>query len=441
MIACYVRVSTQEQTQGYSIDEQKARLQAYCAAMGWENPVLFVDPGYSGGNTDRPGLKSMIEGVKEHRIKTVIVYKLDRLSRSQLDTLYLIERVFLENGCQFISVTENFDTSSPFGRAMMGILAVFAQLEREQIKERMQMGLDARVKEGLWHGSGNHPTGYDYADGKLTVNVSEAVTVRDMFEMINAGETVTDILNKYPEFNRRRIRYLLENPLYAGYIRSTNGTYKGQHEPIVSDELFQAVQKIMDRSRRQTPRSGTLLAGLIWCAKCGSRYMSLSTKENDRNYRYYRCHHRCGNKAWKEEKLNNLVLEQLKNFTFEEENRKDEIKKQAENEEKALKTDLKRLLGQRDRLIQLYSNGIIEISEIQPKIAEIDEKTAKIREKIEENRKKAEFQHDLTEKMKQLPPVFCLVNLLPFEQQRSLMRDFINRIEINEDDLEIWWNF
>ena len=436
MIACYVRVSTQEQTQGYSIDEQKSRLQAYCAAMGWENPVLFVDPGYSGGNTDRPGLKSMIEGVKERRIKTVIVYKLDRLSRSQLDTLYLIERVFLENGCQFISVTENFDTSSPFGRAMMGILAVFAQLEREQIKERMQMGRDARAKEGYWHGSGNHPTGYDYSDGKLIVNVSEALCVREMFEMFASGSSMTEIAKKF-NTSRHRIEIILGNPLYAGFVRTKNGIYPGKHEAIITESEFAAVQKQIERNRNQTPKTESLLGGMIWCAKCGSRYMSHSV----RGYHYYRCHHRCGNKIWKMQDMDSLVLEQLKNFTFEEENRKDEIKNQAENEEKALKTDLKRLLGQRDRLIQLFSNGIIEISEIQPKIAEIDEKTAKIREKIEEIQKKAEFQQDLTEKMKKLPPVFCLVNLLPFEQQRSLMRDFINRIEINEDDLEIWWNF
>ena len=119
----YVRVSSKEQVDGYSIGEQIERLEKYADAMEWDIVKTFVDPGYSGGNTDRPGLKEMIKEVEKGGIDKVVVYKLDRLSRSQLDTLYLIEKVFLANNTDFESMSEKFDTSTPFGRAMIGILA------------------------------------------------------------------------------------------------------------------------------------------------------------------------------------------------------------------------------------------------------------------------------------------------------------------------------
>ena len=155
-----MRVSTQEQVkEGYSIPEQTDRLKSYCSAMGWDVFKVYTDAGFSGANTSRPALQELMRDVESHFIEKVVVYKLDRLSRSQKDTLHLIEDVLLSNGCDFVSMNENFDTSTPFGKAMIGILAVFAQLEREQIKERMQMGKDARAKQGLFHGSANNPIG------------------------------------------------------------------------------------------------------------------------------------------------------------------------------------------------------------------------------------------------------------------------------------------
>ena len=158
--ALYVRVSTQEQaTEGYSVQEQTDRLTKYSEAMGWSVFKVYTDPGFSGGRTDRPGLQAMINDIRKGYIDKVLVYKLDRLSRSQKDTLNLIEDEFLAHNVDFISMCENFDTSTPFGRAMVGILAVFAQLEREQIKERMFMGKEARAKEGKYPGAKQPPVG------------------------------------------------------------------------------------------------------------------------------------------------------------------------------------------------------------------------------------------------------------------------------------------
>lgn len=135
-VAIYVRVSTIEQARdGYSVQEQIDSLKLYCKAMKWIVVNVYTDAGHSGANTDRPALQDMIKDIEKGLIDKVLVYKLDRLSRSQKDTLELIEDVFLVNNTDFVSMNENFDTSTSFGRAMIGILAVFAQLEREQINQ------------------------------------------------------------------------------------------------------------------------------------------------------------------------------------------------------------------------------------------------------------------------------------------------------------------
>ena len=149
----YLRVSTTEQAEeGYSLSEQEYRLRKLCEANDWILVKIYTDGGFSGGNTDRPALQEMIKAIEKGEADMVLVDKLDRLSRSQYDTLHLIKKVFEANNVAFVSRAESFDTSTPFGRAMVGILAVFAELERERIKERMSEGREGRAKEGKWRG-------------------------------------------------------------------------------------------------------------------------------------------------------------------------------------------------------------------------------------------------------------------------------------------------
>lgn len=193
-VAIYVRVSTLEQVKsGYSIQEQQDRLEAYCKSRDWEIYKTYVDPGFSGADLERPGIRQMVNDGIDKKYNTVLVYKLDRLSRSQKDTLLLIEEVFNKNDISFVSLSENFDTSTSFGRAMIGMLSVFAQLERENIRERLEMGRVARAKEGYYHGGGNYePLGYTYIDGELVVNEDERGIVEDIFILpAHAGVSLT----------------------------------------------------------------------------------------------------------------------------------------------------------------------------------------------------------------------------------------------------------
>ena len=236
--ACYVRVSTDNQLENYSIEEQTDRLQAYCRARDITITEFYTDGGYSGGSINRPALQQMLKDIRSGEINLVIVYKLDRLSRSQKDTLTLIEDHFLANHVDFISVSENFDTSTPFGRAMIGILSVFAQLEKEQITERFMMGKIGRAKNGLFHGGGYAPTGYDYIDGKLIINEYEALQIRELYERFAEGCSIhscwkymqAHYTTKYGAWKSETlVRNILRNRLYTGYITFNHKTYKGIH--------------------------------------------------------------------------------------------------------------------------------------------------------------------------------------------------------------------
>ncbi|MTO64834.1 recombinase family protein, partial [Turicibacter sanguinis] len=182
-VAIYARVSTEQQVDNYSIDFQKERTKAFCASKGWDNITEYIDGGFSGSNTQRPALQKLIKDIDKRLIDVVIVYRLDRLSRSQRDTLFLIEELFLPNNVEFISLNETIDTSTPFGRAMIGILSVFAQLERETINERMRFGRYKRVKDNGYYGGGlAEPLGYRIKEhGILEINEEEAEIVKVIY--------------------------------------------------------------------------------------------------------------------------------------------------------------------------------------------------------------------------------------------------------------------
>lgn len=258
-VALYIRVSTQEQAQeGYSIGEQRERLIAYCKAQNWVIADVYVDGGYSGANLNRPAMQKLI--IEISKFDVVLVYKLDRLSRSQRDTLHLIEDVFLPNTVDFVSVQESFDTSSPFGKATIGLLAVFAQLEREQIKERTRMGRLARAKSELYHGGGNIPIGYNYQNGKLVVNPYEAEQIRKIFKWYLGGMSLIRIAeklrfygytNRYGSWNSwSSVRNVINNVVYTGCTQYGGVIVENTHEALVSEEIFQSTQ-IMQKQRQE----------------------------------------------------------------------------------------------------------------------------------------------------------------------------------------------
>lgn len=277
-VMLYIRVSTDRQAEeGYSIDIQKERLTNYVKSMFGDKNVTtdyFIDDGYSGGNLDRPEMQRMVNEIKSGVGTHVIVYKLDRLSRSQKDTLYLIEDVFLLHNVAFISMQESFNTATAFGRAVVGILSVFAQLERENIYERTRSGMQKRVESGLWPGGGGIPFGYDYdqLSGTLVQN-KDAETVRLAYQLFLDGYSTYKIADMLGLKYDRLAYQILTRKSNAGYIVYNGVEYKGKHEPIVSLDTYERTMNLMrDRSSRHIVSETThLLTGLVKCGVCGAK--------------------------------------------------------------------------------------------------------------------------------------------------------------------------
>ena len=246
----YSRVSTDIQMEGYSIEAQKEFLVSYCKMHEIEEYEFYTDGGYTGSNINRPDLNRLIEDVENNKINIVIVFKLDRLSRSQKDTLFLIEEIFNPHNCGFVSIKENFDTNTPFGKAMVGILSVFAQLERETILERTRIGRRKRAEEGLWYGTGNLPYAYDYDfnTGILIPNEERALKVKKMIELYLQGVPMTKVAELF-HMKDQTLRNILTSTVNIGIIPYKDEEFIGKHEPIIDRETYDKIQqKMKDRS-------------------------------------------------------------------------------------------------------------------------------------------------------------------------------------------------
>lgn len=483
-VGCYIRVSTQEQAkEGYSIAAQTQRLKAYCISRGWSIYKFYIDPAFSGAKMDRPALKKLIEDVLKRQIDIVLVYKLDRLSRSQKDTLYLIEDVFMKNNVSFISVNESFDTSTAFGRAVIGMLSVFAQLEREQIKERCQMGLEERVKSGLWHGGGNPPIGYDYVNGHLVINEYEALQVREIYNLyVNEGYSLNAITkymqekgykHKYGEWLEPiNIRRTLTNPTYLGLQKWNDNIYEGKHEPIVTKELFDAgVARVEERTLGKTNPSKKpcfhatqLLTGILYCKKCGARYYGQGAYRGSKKLPYsqrtyihiYSCYSRtktkksmikdpnCKNKNWKAEELDEIIKGQILKLAIDE-----DFVKQLKCNTAKKEDNLEVLTAQIDtsqkkmqKLLDLYLNNKVQKPDIASKLealsAEIQalQKTYHELECTNTNKEAyAETTINITTAIKEI------LYSDDTTTKRRLVQSLIKKIEIDEDTIFIYWRF
>lgn len=247
--ACvYTRVSTSEQAmEGYSIEEQERMCKAAIVSKGWEYIGTYSDPGISGRTMDRLGLQKMIRAIERGEIQAVVIYKLDRLSRKQRDTMTIIEDIFLENDVDLVSLNETLDTSTPWGRAMIGILSSFNQMESENIQMRTAMGKEAKATKGGYAG-GKPPLGYKSVNGELVVVEEEAEVVRLIYKLRKDGMTMVNIaeeLNRRGlktkqgnEFRHSAIQGILNNKeMYLGHYRYGIGHFfKNHHDAIIKED-------------------------------------------------------------------------------------------------------------------------------------------------------------------------------------------------------------
>lgn len=454
----YARVSTDNQLENYSIEEQTERLKSYCAAKDWILVQTYVDGGYSGGNTDRPALQQMLAEIHKGKIDAVVVYKLDRLSRSQKDTLTLIEDELLSHGTDFVSINENFDTSTPFGRAMIGILSVFAQLEKDQITERFTMGRIGRSKAGYFHGGGNAPTGYDYVDGELVINEYEAQQVRKVFNMFLDGSSINAIhrgLEKAytTKWSAAKVRNVLKNSVYIGKVKFMKEEHQGAHEPIIDETVFKAANALLSSSARngkitsyqKTPfRAEYLLSGLVYCSRCGAKYSA--------NHGYYKCYSRakstpkfivdpnCKNDNWEISILDNLIVGQIDLLSTS----KDSLEELKHDSKKTNKIEVDRsrvnkriseIDKQIGKLIELYQVSSIPMASISEKVEALSHEKSSLSQQLENSN--VISQSDLFEDA--LNDYVDGFKESKIEQQRLMISRLIEKILIDGKSIKIQW--
>ncbi len=442
--ALYIRVSTDAQAEeGYSIEAQQEMLEGYCKSKQIENYEFYIDGGFSGSNIERPEMQRLVANIKQRKIRAVVVYKLDRLSRSQKDTLFLIEDVLNPNGTEFVSLNENLDTSTSIGRAMLGIMSAFAQLERETIRERTRMGMKKRVESGLWMGGGKIPYGFDYDknSGKLVPN-RDADTVRKIYELYCDGYSPGYIASAVGLKYDRLIIQILKRKLNYGSIEYKGNTYENCHEAIISKETYNAAMEEMKRrSRVKLPTTPYLLTGLIHCGICGAklRYQKwgkYSTKlvcySRQKSKDYLIKDPDCKLPNFEAEEIEGYVMRDIFKIKTDSIELKNESKSNILNDLKVRHFENCTALR---RLYDLYSKNGDEIllEAINDTKAEIEELTRKI--KLEEERGEiTERQRKIVGKLNDIKSVW---KYIPIREKQQFIRSVIEKIILYPERIEI----
>jgi site-specific DNA recombinase len=308
-VAAYIRVSTHEQAEeGYSIPAQRNRLEAYALSQGWEVVKWYMDEGESAKDLNRTDLSRMLKDLELGIFDCVLVYKLDRLTRSVMD-LYKLLSLFDKFDVKFKSATEVYDTTTAIGRLFITIVSALAQWERENLGERVSMGMMQKAKEGKWTVS-TPPFGYNSIDSVLFINPTEAAIVKEIYALYLSGMGMWKICQSlngrglYPRsgnpWYQNSVNYILKNPVYIGRLRYNFRVNTEQYFEIDSDDIpviisedqFLLVQRMIDNRRQSHPRQATsryIFSKVLKCARCGTTLIgrSSSTKRGDKTYYSY----------------------------------------------------------------------------------------------------------------------------------------------------------
>ncbi len=375
IVGLYVRVSTTNQVDRDSLKTQEDRLKAYCAANGKKEFKIYKDAGFSAKDTKRPALEALMRDIKEGKVGSVFVIKLDRITRSMADLLHLTE-FFNRNNVKFVSITESIDTSSAMGRAMQNLLGIFAQLEREVTAERVAIDMRHRASKGKWNG-GVVPYGYTTQkllikefrergiesskavricpeDKKLYVDTKESKIIKRIYTTFlktNSVRKTTIQLNtrgiktrKGKLWSKTTIHRILSSPIYSGLIsygkRKTDPVsgklvkqdietwtiVEGEHDAIVQIDEFEKVQNLLSQNKGKPTKSGRtyLLSGILRCGLCGGAMTghTFKKKGTGKAYSYYKCYSRlqkgemaCTGLSLRANELEEFITDQLINLS------------------------------------------------------------------------------------------------------------------------------
>jgi site-specific DNA recombinase len=473
-IALYCRVSTDEQArEGISLDEQQERLKAYCRAMGWsEEPLLFIDDGYSAKNLDRPELNRLLKEVKKGTISKILVTKLDRLSRRLLDLLKLID-MFQEHNVSFISISESFDTNTPSGRLTLQVLGAVAEFERERIRERVFENMLHAARQGKW--LTQSPYGYRLQNKELVIYEPEAQIVRNVYDWyLNKGLGYYAIAKKLneegipsrqkKEWSIRAIKLMLTNPVYKGTLvwnRMDSSKSKRVKKDdadwvvledacpaIIDQATWEQVQKRVNK-KQMAPRAQTsphLLGGLLKCGRCGSG-MSIGWSGSAKNrYRVYRCSANknkgtCTSKQYRADDVESWFKHGLLKLadSINSQMIPHLIQKAAENEESTIEQKIRTAKNRYKRKVEAYTAGLIELEDLNEEKKRMEQIIAEVQKT--ENASSVDVKKLEAMVKEKMNNVIDAIDVLPVPEAKSLIKTIVEKvILLDEKDIEIVLN-
>lgn len=408
--AIYTRVSSEDQArEGYSLAAQLERLKAYCESQGWSIYDIYTDEGISAKNTERPELQRMLMDARHKAFDVILVYRLDRLTRNVGD-LYNLLQVFDKSGVGFKSATEVFDTTNAMGRLFVTIIGALAQWERENMGERIKMGLNQKTRSGEWFNK-SVPYGYRYVDKKLEIVENEAEHIRMLFAQYIGGIGIHRLANWMSEqtcntWFHTRVYYSLTNPIYAGFMgigkRDATANYEMVEavnaEPIISIETFRQARAVANSRKGVPPRAGTgqyALVGIIKCGICGGAMVGYTTRKVRKNkpeYRYfgYKClkamrKKECNNRMFKMDELEHAVLGEVEERAQEAlENARIETERgTSATERKRIEQAIKKIRDKRKRWMDAYEMGSIDAESLGVRIQALAAEESEAKRKLE----------------------------------------------------------
>lgn len=344
--AIYTRKSTEEglEQEFNSLDAQREAGELYIKSQrheGWDClDTKYDDGGFTGANMERPGLRRMLADITTGKIDCVVVYKVDRLSRSLLDFAKIIE-VFDRHQVTFVSVTQSFNTASSMGRLTLNVLLSFAQFERDMISERTRDKMRAARRKGRWIG-GKPILGYNVVNTKLVVEPLESLRVQQIFDLyleMKSTLQVAKVLNERGwrmkewttkkgkiigggKFNKNTVTAILTNATYIGMIEYEGQLHPGLQEAIIKRDVFDRVQEILKQNSRMKNelkqcKHNALLQGLLRCAACNCGMSHSYSKKGSTLYRYYVCH-KAQKQGWASCPSPSLPADQIENFVIDQ---------------------------------------------------------------------------------------------------------------------------
>lgn len=443
----YMRVSTEKQAEeGNGLDSQRRDIENYCRKNELIISDWYIDDGYTGANMDRPELQRLVNDCSRKRVKCVVAFKLDRLSRSMIDGLYLIERVFQPNNIIFKCVHDSVSYDSPMEQAYTQMMAVFAQLDKNTMLLRMRGGMLERVKQGYWMGGGNTPYCYTYDKEKgflvpIPERKEQANKALDLFISGNSDVSIQKILG-YPSENTTKM--VLTSVVNVGMIPYKGNVYQGLHEPIFDKDKFELAQELR-KSRRTSKTSScnqtNLLTGLCYCGICGCamRYQKWTHGKHkiyccsrDKNLDYLPNHNpNCNNSLEWAGEIEKQVEEQILKISLDLSSYKP---KEKETKLQIMQSQLDKEKVKLKRLYGLYADGndtVLEmIRDCEKTISDLKESIG-IESKNSVNTQKKEFVY---ESIKKIADVWHNIDK---KQKNMILKSIISKIVIVNGDIEI----